>query len=242
MKSLQLKNIQNQIENLIKNSKLYPNEIQKFNNDEYLIKIIIIPEFFEKLNKILKNKIEFIIHLGHNYPFNPPKIYVLNKIEKNFLCDCRDLLYEIINKKIWKNNQFNLMDIINLIPDFLLKISNENYINKSIGNFYLDEEYNSYLINETEKLFYGEITEEIKTNNNNIFQKKFLFISEEYLLIFTSNNEFNNFILNQLNITNNLKLIFYANFKSIDYIKKLNENIQINFKIFSSFLLSFFKL
>ena len=97
MKSLQLKNIQNQIENLIKNSKLYPNEIQKFNNDEYLIKIIIIPEFFEKLNKILKNKIEFIIHLGHNYPFNPPKIYVLNKLEKNFLCYCRDLLYEIIN-------------------------------------------------------------------------------------------------------------------------------------------------
>ena len=232
MKSLQLKNIQNQIESLKKNSKLFPNDIQIINNDEYLIRLSIIPEFFENLFKILKNKIEFVIHLGHNYPFNPPKIYVLNKIEKCFLCDCRDLLYDIINKKIWKNNQFNLIDIINLIPDFLIKISNENYIKKSIGNYYLDEEYNYYLINETEKLYYGEINEEIKMNNSNIFEKKFLFISEEYLLIFISNIEFNNFILNQLNTkNNNLKLIFYANFKSIDYIKKLNENIQINFKI-----------
>ena len=235
MKSLQLKNIQVQINSLINNSKLFPNNIKKINENEYFINLTIIPENFEILKNVFNNKIEFILYLGHNYPLNPPKIYILNKFnEKCFLCDCRDLLYEIINKNIWKNNQYNLIDIVSLIPEFLLKISNENYKKKEIGNYYLDDEYNYYLINSTEKLYYGEITEQIMINNNNIYEKKNIFISEEYILLFTLNNEFNNFILNQLNQLNtkiNLKLIFYANFKSIDYIKRLNSTIQINFKI-----------
>ena len=42
------------------------------------------------------SEIKFFLHIGPNYPINPPKVYCLTKYNEVDLCDGRDLLENII--------------------------------------------------------------------------------------------------------------------------------------------------
>lgn len=138
MKTLQEKQLEDELKTLVQNNSLIPTKTQRIKKDEYYITITITPPLLSASNIKIEKDITFLLHIVHNYPFNPPKLYCLTTFSYPSLCDGRDILEEVINAT-W-TNQYHIVEIINSIPKFILDFL-QNLEQKKLrfcGKYYLD--------------------------------------------------------------------------------------------------------
>ena len=90
------------------------------NNDEYYLNIIFKKGYFQKKTenkRNIDNDLLFILHLVHNFPINPPKLFCLTSLSHIGieLCDGKNILENIISTE-W-NSKVQVIDIIIKIPE-----------------------------------------------------------------------------------------------------------------------------
>ena len=191
---------------------LIPTNIKRLRAEEILINITIKPTLLIDSPIKIENELEFLLYLRHNYPINAPRLYFLTKDENLNFYDGRDILEDIIGES-W-SNQYKITSIINSIPKFIIdflknKINNNE---KIVGKFYLDEIYNLDILRKLPFKFFGQVNEiTIMNGKNEIEESRFLFITENFFLLFIDTGLFN---------VGNMKLSFWAYIKSLDTIKQ----------------------
>ncbi len=212
MKSIQLNAINKELEELEKNKELIPTSIKRLRAEEILINITIKPTLLIDSPIKIEKELEFLLYLRHNFPINAPRLYFLTKDENLNFYDGRDILEDIIEES-W-SNQYKITSIINSIPKFIIDYL-KNKINdntKIVGKFYLDEIYNLDILKKLPFKFFGQVTEiTIMNGKNEIEESRFLFITENFFLLFIDTGLFN---------VGNMKLSFWAYIKSLDTIKQ----------------------
>ena len=212
MKSIQINAINKELEELEKNKELIPTTIKKLRAEEILINITIKPTLLMDSPIKIEKELEFLLYLRHNYPINAPRLYFLTKDENLNFYDGRDILEDII-KESW-TNQYKITSIINSIPKFIIDYltNKKNNNEKIIGKFYLDEIYYLDIIRKLPFKFFGQVNEiTIMNGKNEIEESRFLFITENFFLLFIDTGLFN---------VGNMKLSFWAYIKSLDTIKQ----------------------
>ncbi len=212
MKSIQINAINKELEELEKNKELIPTSIKRLRAEEILINITIKPTLLIDSPIKIEKELEFLLYLRHNFPINAPRLYFLTKDENLNFYDGRDILEDIIEES-W-SNQYKITSIINSIPKFIIDYL-KNKINdntKIVGKFYLDEIYNLDILKKLPFKFFGQVNEiTIMNGKNEIEESRFLFITENFFLLFIDTGLFN---------VGNMKLSFWAYIKSLDTIKQ----------------------
>ena len=212
MKSIQINAINKELEELEKNKELIPTSIKRLRAEEILINITIKPSLLIDSPIKIEKELEFLLYLRHNFPINAPRLYFLTKDENLNFYDGRDILEDIIEES-W-SNQYKITSIINSIPKFIIDYL-KNKINdneKIVGKFYLDEIYNLDILKKLPFKFFGQVNEiTIMNGKNEIEESRFLFITENFFLLFIDTGLFN---------VGNMKLSFWAYIKSLDTIKQ----------------------
>ena len=212
MKSIQINAINKELEELEKNKELIPTSIKRLRAEEILIYITIKPTLLIDSPIKIEKELEFLLYLRHNFPINAPRLYFLTKDENLNFYDGRDILEDIIEES-W-SNQYKITSIINSIPKFIIDYL-KNKINdneKIVGKFYLDEIYNLDILKKLPFKFFGQVNEiTIMNGKNEIEESRFLFITENFFLLFIDTGLFN---------VGNMKLSFWAYIKSLDTIKQ----------------------
>ena len=106
-------------------------------NDEYYLNIVFKKGYFQqkKENKRnIDNDLLFMLHLVHNFPINPPKLFCLTSLSHIGIeiCDGKDILTDVISIE-W-NNKIEVVDIVIKISLFIEKMlknsNNELFIGK----------------------------------------------------------------------------------------------------------------
>ena len=212
MKSIQINAINKELEELEKNKELIPTSIKRLRAEEIFINITIKPTLLIDSPIKIEKELEFLLYLRHNFPINAPRLYFLTKDENLNFYDGRDILEDIIEES-W-SNQYKITSIINSIPKFIIDYL-KNKINdneKIVGKFYLDEIYNLDILKKLPFKFFGQVNEiTIMNGKNEIEESRFLFITENFFLLFIDTGLFN---------VGNMKLSFWAYIKSLDTIKQ----------------------
>jgi len=165
--------------------------------------------------KLLRFPIIFEFLMDQNFPFNPPKIFAKTHFYKPSLADGRDFFHEIVQRN-W-NPAIPLIDIINLLPNFLKRIEelSKPEDSQSIGEFYLGTLYTleDFINLENLSLFPGE---EILSDHNGKVVERFFLIIESFFLNFEPVDKSKNII----------RLVAWAHVQSIANAKKSKENTK----------------
>ena len=156
MKTIQEKQIEEEIRSLSKNNSLIPTTIKKIKRNDYYITVTISPTLLSSSPRPIKQEVYFLLHIDQTYPFNPPKLYCLTSFSYPSISDGRDLFEEVINEP-W-SNQYLLVEIINSIPKFILDFMN-NLEKKKLqlcGQYYLDGKYDYEIISKLPHFISGK--------------------------------------------------------------------------------------
>ena len=219
MKTIQEKQIEEEIRSLSKNNSLIPTTIKKIKRNDYYITVTISPTLLSSSPRPIKQEVYFLLHIDQTYPFNPPKLYCLTSFSYPSISDGRDLFEEVINEP-W-SNQYLLVEIINSIPKFILDFMN-NLEKKKLqlcGQYYLDGKYDYEIISKL-PVYFQKIQERYTINGNKEVQEsRYLMISDIFFVLF--DYEFLN--------KNNLKLIFWSNIKSLVGMREFVETDTCEF-------------
>lgn len=242
MKSIQESFIQRQIEEVLHLNKLQKNIIitsQQLpsSNNEYYFNISISKNFFQNdppsFFSALPPKISFILHLTHNYPMNPPRLFCLTNLStiKVEICDAKDLLHEVIRQK-WTNG-ISAREIILKLPSFLKgcfeKNSNNNLINNknnnnigflSVGKFILDSEYDYEILMKIPNCFLA-LVDEVINERKQTTVKRFLMITKLFFFVFSVKEGYFSY--------SDIKLVFWASIRSIYGMKQYSNNFIFEF-------------
>ena len=221
MKTLQEKQLEDELKTLIQNNSLIPTKTQRIKKDEYYITITITPTLLSASNIKIEKDIIFLLHIVHNYPFNPPKLYCLTTFSYPSLCDGRDILEEVINAT-W-TNQYHIVEIINSIPKFILDFL-QNLEQKKLrfcGKYYLDSKYDFEIVSRLPVYF--EKVQEVYTINGNkeIKESRYLMISDLFFVLFDF-DFFNK---------STLRLVFWSTIKSLSFMREISGNCEFTWKI-----------
>jgi ubiquitin-protein ligase len=139
MKEIQEKRIENEISLL--NSINKSIRLKKFNKDEYYIDITIPVQIQTDEETFSNTEVVFLIHLPHNYPINPPKLYCKTPFSFPHICDGRDIVEDVLGQN-WVSS-LKIFDIVEKLPNF----TQEFYKNLQqgvlvlVGSYYLGERY-----------------------------------------------------------------------------------------------------
>ena len=219
MKTIQEKQIEEEIKSLSKNNSLIPTTIKKIKRNDYYITVTISPTLLSSSPRPIKQEVYFLLHIDQTYPFNPPKLYCLTSFSYPSISDGRDLFEEVINEP-W-SNQYLLVEIINSIPKFILDFMN-NLEKKKLqlcGQYYLDGKYDYEIISKL-PVYFQKVQERYTINGNKEVQEsRYLMISDIFFVLF--DYEFLN--------KNNLKLIFWSNIKSLVGMREFVETDTCEF-------------
>ena len=221
MKTLQEKQLEDELKTLVQNNSLIPTKTQRIKKDEYYITITITPPLLSASKIKIEKDITFLLHIVHNYPFNPPKLYCLTTFSYPSLCDGRDILEEVINAT-W-TNQYHIVEIINSIPKFILDFL-QNLEQKKLrfcGKYYLDGKYDFEIVSRLPVYFEKVQEVYIINGNKEIKESRYLMISDLFFVLFDF-DFFNK---------SNLRLVFWSTIKSLSFMREISGNCEFTWKI-----------
>ena len=193
------------------------------NNDEYYLNIIFKKGYFQKKSenkRNIDNDLLFILHLVHNFPINPPKLFCLTSLSHIGieLCDGKNILDNIISTE-W-NSKIQVIDIIIKIPEFIENILQKEDNELFIGKYLLDYEYDYNLLLKVPHQYFNKV-EQIINKKAKLTEKRFLMITSLFFLLFSYEVGYFNYI--------NLKLIFWGSLFSIYGIKRNELILEFEF-------------
>jgi len=193
------------------------------NNDEYYLNIIFKKGYFQKKSenkRNIDNDLLFILHLVHNFPINPPKLFCLTSLSHIGieLCDGKNILDNIISTE-W-NSKIQVIDIIIKIPEFIENILQKEDNELFIGKYLLDYVYDYNLLLKVPHQYFNKV-EQIINKKTKLTEKRFLMITSLFFLLFSYEVGYFNYI--------NLKLIFWGSLFSIYGIKRNELILEFEF-------------
>ena len=192
-------------------------------NDEYYINIVFKKGYFQqkKENKRnIDNDLLFMLHLVHNFPINPPKLFCLTSLSHIGIeiCDGKDILTDVISIE-W-NNKIEVVDIVIKISLFIEKMLKNSNNELFIGKYFLNYEYDYNLLLKVPHQYFNKV-EQIINKRMKIYEKRFLMITSLFFLLFSYEVGYFNY--------NNLKLIFWGSLFSIYGIKRNELILEFEF-------------
>ena len=193
------------------------------NNDEYYLNIIFKKGYFKKKTenkRNIDNDLLFILHLVHNFPINPPKLFCLTSLSHIGieLCDGKNILENIISTE-W-NSKVQVIDIIIKIPEFIENILQKENNELFLGKYLLNDEYDYNLLLKVPHQYFNKV-EQIINKKAKLTEKRFLMITSLFFLLFSYEVGYFNYI--------NLKLIFWGSLFSIYGIKRNELILEFEF-------------
>ena len=193
------------------------------NNDEYYLNIIFKKGYFQKKTEYkrnIDNDLLFILHLVHNFPINPPKLFCLTSLSHIGieLCDGKNILENIISTE-W-NSKVQVIDIIIKIPEFIENILQKENNELFLGKYLLNDEYDYNLLLKVPHQYFNKV-EQIINKKAKLTEKRFLMITSLFFLLFSYEVGYFNYI--------NLKLIFWGSLFSIYGIKRNELILEFEF-------------
>ena len=193
------------------------------NNDEYYLNIIFKKGYFQKKSenkRNIDNDLLFILHLVHNFPINPPKLFCLTSLSHIGieLCDGKNILENIISTE-W-NSKVQVIDIIIKIPEFIENLLQKENNELFLGKYLLNDEYDYNLLLKVPHQYFNKV-EQIINKNAKLTEKRFLMITSLFFLLFSYEVGYFNYI--------NLKLIFWGSLFSIYGIKRNELILEFEF-------------
>ena len=192
------------------------------------LKIIIEKSVFSNKYIQINEDLKFLLYIKKNFPIGNPHLYCLSQI---FFQDIRDILPDLLNKKLGKNQKYyHIKTIIEKIPSFINNYIESNYSqdnnnknkNQIKGKFHLDQIYQNRHLMLFPHLFFDNVYEKVFFENSELYsdEGRKLYICEGYFLLFIETSIF---------VNENLKLIFFAAIKSIVHIKHYTESDIVEF-------------
>ena len=221
MKPLKLNNINKNIKACLSLNKEKQDSIflysKKIKDEEYLLNINIKRDYLiSKIDKKynINNDILFVLHITHNFPTNPPRLFCLSSLSHLGIeiCDGKDLLEDILCYK-W-DNQISLKEIILELPKFIKKILKNKDNKLFFGKFILEYEYEYNMLSKIPHIYFNPV-EEVINKKINKTEKRLLMITNLFFLVFEYKVGYLSY--------NNVKLLFWASIMSIYGMQK-NEN------------------
>ena len=193
------------------------------NNDEYYLNIIFKKGYFQQKienKRNIDNDLLFILHLVHNFPINPPKLFCLTSLSHIGieLCDGKNILENIISTE-W-NSKVQVIDIIIKIPEFIENILQKENNELFLGKYLLNDEYDYNLLLKVPHQYFNKV-EQIINKKAKLTEKRFLMITSLFFLLFSYEVGYFNYI--------NLKLIFWGSLFSIYGIKRNELILEFEF-------------
>ena len=193
------------------------------NNDEYYLNIIFKKCYFQKKTenkRNIDNDLLFILHLVHNFPINPPKLFCLTSLSHIGieLCDGKNILENIISTE-W-NSKVQVIDIIIKIPEFIENLLQKENNELFLGKYLLNDEYDYNLLLKVPHQYFNKV-EQIINKKAKLTEKRFLMITSLFFLLFSYEVGYFNYI--------NLKLIFWGSLFSIYGIKRNELILEFEF-------------
>ena len=192
-------------------------------NDEYYLNIVFKKGYFQqkKENKRnIDNDLLFMLHLVHNFPINPPKLFCLTSLSHIGIeiCDGKDILTDVISIE-W-NNKIEVVDIVIKISLFIEKMLQNNNNELFIGKYFLNYEYDYNLLLKVPHQYFNNV-EQIINKKNKLTEKRFLMLTSLFFLLFSYEVGYFNY--------SNLKLIFWGSVFSIYGIKRKELILEFEF-------------
>lgn len=210
----------NQINNSKSNIQLYSKQLS---NDEYYINITYLKELFPPMsesNRQITQDLFFVLHLSHNYPINPPKLYCLTSLSNIGIeiCDAKDILEDVLQGK-W-NNKIRAKDIITAVPLFIQRCLENKNNRMFIGKYVLDSEYDYNILCKVPN-HYFEAVEQVINKKTETAQSRLLMITSLFFLVFSYTSGIFSY--------SDIKLVFWASIKSIYGMKHKDDNFEFEF-------------
>ena len=192
-------------------------------NDEYYLNIVFKKGYFQqkKENKRnIDNDLLFMLHLVHNFPINPPKLFCLTSLSHIGIeiCDGKDILTDVISIE-W-NNKIEVVDIVIKISLFIEKMLKNSNNELFIGKYFLNYEYDYNLLLKVPHQYFNNV-EQIINKKNKLTGKRFLILTSLFFLLFSYEVGYFNY--------SNLKLIFWGSVFSIYGIKRKEIILEFEF-------------
>ena len=193
------------------------------NNDEYYLNIVFKKGYFQqkKENKRnIDNDLLFMLHLVHNFPINPPKLFCLTSLSHIGIeiCDGKDILTDVISIE-W-NNKIEVVDIVIKISLFIEKMLKNSNNELFIGKYFLNYEYDYNLLLKVPHQYFNNV-EQIINKKNKLAEKRFLMLTSLFFLLFSYEVGYFNY--------SNLRLIFWGSVFSIYGIKRKELILEFEF-------------
>ena len=193
------------------------------NNDEYYLNIIFKKGYFQKKTenkRNIDNDLLFILHLVHNFPINPPKLFCLTSLSHIGieLCDGKNILENIISTE-W-NSKVQVIDIIIKINEFIKNLLQKENNELFLGKYLLNDGYDYNLLLKVPHQYFNKV-EQIINKKAKLTEKRFLMITSLFFLLFSYEVGYFNYI--------NLKLIFWGSLFSIYGIKRNELILEFEF-------------
>jgi len=192
-------------------------------NDEYYLNIVFKKGYFQqkKENKRnIDNDLLFMLHLVHNFPINPPKLFCLTSLSHIGIeiCDGKDILTDVISIE-W-NNKIEVVDIVIKISLFIEKMLQNSNNELFIGKYFLNYEYDYNLLLKVPHQYFNNV-EQIINKKNKLTEKRFLMLTSLFFLLFSYEVGYFNY--------SNLRLIFWGSVFSIYGIKRKELILEFEF-------------
>ena len=149
------------------------------NDDNYYLNIIFQKGYFQRKfdhKRYIDNDLLFILHLVHNFPINPPKLFCLTSLSHIGieLCDGKDILENVLLTK-WNSN-IQVIDIILKIPVFIEKMLEKENNELFIGKYLLNYEYDYNLLLKVPHQYFNKV-EQIINKKTKLTEKRFLMVT-----------------------------------------------------------------
>ena len=192
-------------------------------NDEYYLNIVFKKGYFQqkKENKRnIDNDLLFMLHLVHNFPINPPKLFCLTSLSHIGIeiCDGKDILTDVISIE-W-NNKIEVVDIVIKISLFIEKMLKNSNNELFVGKYFLNYEYDYNLLLKVPHQYFNNV-EQIINKKNKLTEKRFLMLTSLFFLLFSYEVGYFNY--------SNLRLIFWGSVFSIYGIKRKELILEFEF-------------
>ena len=192
-------------------------------NDEYYLNIVFKKGYFQqkKENKRnIDNDLLFMLHLVHNFPINPRKLFCLTSLSHIGIeiCDGKDILTDVISIE-W-NNKIEVVDIVIKISLFVERMLQNSNNELFVGKYFLNYEYDYNLLLKVPHQYFNNV-EQIINKKNKLTEKRFLMLTSLFFLLFSYEVGYFNY--------SNLRLIFWGSVFSIYGIKRKELILEFEF-------------
>ena len=159
-------------------------KVEKKSDGNIDLKITIDKSLFSNDNNNknfpIKEDLKFLFYIKKNFPIGNPNLYCLSQIFFQDLCDIRDILPDLLNKRWGKNKKYyHIKTIIEKIPPFINNYIEKNYSQENnnnnknklpiTGKFHLDSIYQNRHLLLFPYLFFDNVYEKVFFENSELY-------------------------------------------------------------------------